>query len=195
MTRIALANDYPLFLSSVSSMINTAPGVKVCASFTEPEKLVDWFDGANADVLVFDYRTPSFDGLNASKQILQKFPFASILLLSVTNEPEVAASLRLCGIRGWLSREAQSSHLLQAIETISTRSKSDKGHFPATRLSKREADIVVRLVAGKTTQEIGNELHLSPLTVKTHRQNLLRKFEVSNTAQLLGRINYGNIQF
>jgi DNA-binding NarL/FixJ family response regulator len=51
-----------------------------------------------------------------------------------------------------------------------------------SKLSSRETEILKHIAQGFTNSEIGEKLFLSPLTIKTHRQNILHKLNLSNTA-------------
>ncbi|MFM9838658.1 MAG: response regulator transcription factor, partial [Cyclobacteriaceae bacterium] len=52
-------------------------------------------------------------------------------------------------------------------------------------LTKREKEILRMIVDGKTSIEIAEELFVSPLTIETHRRNLMQKFDVKNVAALI----------
>src|SRR5690606_24966128 len=54
------------------------------------------------------------------------------------------------------------------------------------QLTKREKEILTLIISGATTQEIGEQLHISPRTVETHRLTLLKKLMAKNTAELVG---------
>jgi DNA-binding NarL/FixJ family response regulator len=56
-------------------------------------------------------------------------------------------------------------------------------------LTRREKEIIDLIKEGKTTREIAEKLFLSELTIKSHRQNMLKKFKVNNMVELLMKIN------
>jgi DNA-binding NarL/FixJ family response regulator len=82
--------------------------------------------------------------------------------------------------------EALSGHITfsKAVKEIMARpSVNDlKG---IAQLTKREKEILQLIADGKTTATMAQELNLSPLTIETHRKNLLQKFEVKNVASLI----------
>lgn len=71
----------------------------------------------------------------------------------------------------------------EVMEIISRPSKNQIQGMP--RLTRREKEILALIAAGKTSQVIGQELFLSPLTIDTHRKNLIQKFGVKNVAELI----------
>jgi DNA-binding CsgD family transcriptional regulator len=77
------------------------------------------------------------------------------------------------------------------MEIISRPSKNELQGTP--RLTRREKEILALIAAGKTSQVIGQELYLSPLTVDTHRKNLIQKFGVKNVAELVMAANQQNL--
>jgi len=80
-------------------------------------------------------------------------------------------------------------HLYLALHRTLTseRAGNDRRRRYAVNLSRREIDVVARIRDGKTNQQIAVELELSPLTVKNHVQNILRKLEVANRAQAVAK--------
>lgn len=66
-------------------------------------------------------------------------------------------------------------------------SKPTQNDLPIPRLTKREKQILQMVAEGKTSMIIADELFLSPLTVDTHRKNLLQKFQAKNSTELIHR--------
>ncbi|WYX17429.1 LuxR C-terminal-related transcriptional regulator [Achromobacter xylosoxidans] len=56
---------------------------------------------------------------------------------------------------------------------------------PAESLTRREQQILALIATGATGTEVARRLYISPLTVRKHRENLMRKLEVHNTAELV----------
>jgi DNA-binding NarL/FixJ family response regulator len=79
----------------------------------------------------------------------------------------------------------------EVVDIISRPSKN--GSFGIPKLTRREQQILGLLAKGKTSQVIGQELFLSPLTVDTHRRNLIQKFAVKNVAELIMAANQHKI--
>jgi transcriptional regulator EpsA len=80
-------------------------------------------------------------------------------------------------------------HLYLALHRTLTaeRASNDRRRRYAVNLSRREIEVVACIRDGKTNQQIAAELELSPLTVKNHVQNILRKLDVSNRAQAVAK--------
>jgi len=145
------------------------------------------------DIFLMDYYFPDGTGLQASIEILEKTPSATIIILSMENDADLVHQCRLVGIKGYIIKNLSSEELLSAIqETIQGNTVFMWDEEPTiskqpaeTNISKREIEIVGLVTKGLTSQEIADKLHLSTYTVNTHRRNILRKLELKNTAMLV----------
>lgn len=87
----------------------------------------------------------------------------------------------------WLGRSTLQ-HLIQAVsemERIVEQGIADKIEDMKDKLTKRETDVLQRVLGGMSTREIAADLHLSEQSIKLHLGHLFRKFEVSNRSQLI----------
>ncbi len=66
--------------------------------------------------------------------------------------------------------------------------EDDQSFFGEHEISRREAEIIRKLITGRNNREIGEELFISQNTVKTHVRNIYRKLQVSNRVQLIHAI-------
>lgn len=130
--------------------------------------------------------------------ILNKRATIKILGLSTYSEPSIINQMIKNGVKGYLLKNATSDELVNAISQV------HKGNFyfgsevqkiladsvsqeskNIPKLTRRETHILRLIADGKTTNSIAEELFISPLTVETHRRNLMQKLEVSNAASLI----------
>ena len=81
-------------------------------------------------------------------------------------------------IKQVLRGEEGLSHDIQTILK-----QHDKGEIPV--ITRREKEVLALLAAGRNSIEIGESMFISPLTVESHRRNLLQKFKVTNVASLV----------
>jgi DNA-binding NarL/FixJ family response regulator len=111
------------------------------------------------------------------------------------------------GVYAYLTKNANHEDLIHAIlkvqagekvfkESVYTKflkATSKKSNSSKFKLTDREVQILKLIVKGQTNLQIAAELYLSPLTIKTHRQNLLCKLQVSNTAQLIAKADLSGL--
>ena len=102
----------------------------------------------------------------------------------------LCGTLELHGcIRGALSGDIVFCSEVKKI--ISKPAQNDLAGIP--RLTKREKEILKLLAEGKTSNTIAEELFLSPLTIDTHRKNIIHKFQVKNVAELINVALHNNM--
>ena len=197
--KIAIADDHKLFSGGISSMLNQADGLTVCATFLNGKALLDWYTGSNADVILMDIYMPVLNGIEASKQLLGSFPAVKIIILSADDDQHIIRLMHDIGVYGYLIKSAEPEDFIQTIlkvhagekvfpETLSTdigNRDIDKDNAAVANLSDREIQVLKLIAEGKTTLRIADQLNLSPDTVKSHRKKLLHKLGASNVAQLI----------
>jgi DNA-binding NarL/FixJ family response regulator len=138
------------------------------------------------------YHLPDGKGSEVAATILQEFPKAIILILSMEHDNDIIYQCKTAGVKGYLIKNLSSDELLEAIQE----SVAGQEIFmwapekPTTAkhedvLSKREKEIIHLITQGLTSHEIAEKLFLSTYTVDTHRRNILRKLDLKNTAMMV----------
>lgn len=154
------------------------------------------------DIVIMDYQMPEISGLETIRRILRFKPRMKIIVLSNYDELAYVESVRDAGAKGYILKDIESEELLKAIITVLSGNiyysneialkllESNENHKPSNRfgsaqLTKRELEILKLIAMELSTEEIAEKLFISKKTVDTHRQNLLHKLKVKNTAGLV----------
>ncbi len=158
------------------------------------------------DVVLMDIRMPRTTGIEATGQIIQKFPDTRVLVLTTFDLDEYAFAALRAGASGFLLKNAEPAELLSAIRTVArgdavvaprvTRKLLERfaarlpagpeGAAPDPRLSlltEREREVLTELARGLSNAEIAQRLHLSEATVKTHVGRILPKLGLRDRVQ------------
>jgi len=197
--KVAMADNQQLFIDSISAAINKTLEIVFCASFLSGKELLDWYTESNADVIILGNHLPIFNGVEASKQLIARFPLIKIIILSVDDCPKVMQLVYDMGIFAYLTKNTNLKDFIETIikvhsgekvfhENLSVKRTDltiNKVKASFSKISDREKQILDFIVQGKNNPQIAALLNLSPLTVKKHRENLMRKLEASNTAKLI----------
>jgi two-component system NarL family response regulator len=138
-----------------------------------------------------DLRLPVLGGVEAIQEIRRASPQARVIVLTTFDGDENIYRALQAGARGYLLKDMFGDELMEAIRAV----HAGKTRIPpvvaqrlaermnGSELTTRELDVLRLIVAGKSNKEIGNELHISEATVKTHINNLLGKMGVSDRTQ------------
>jgi DNA-binding NarL/FixJ family response regulator len=160
------------------------------------------------DVIIMDYQLPIMNGVEATRAILTHKPNLKILALSTYDEYMYIDNMMRSGAKGFVLKNIGPEEIISAIETIMSGKnyysndvavklisfeeegvpmvKTVKTRQSLTEvLSNRELEVLKLIATEHTNEEISNRLFLSKRTVDTHRQNLMRKLGVKNTAGLV----------
>ena len=155
-------------------------------------------------VLLMDIKMNKLVGIQTTKQLLEKYPDVKIIALSMFDEGEFLEEMLQAGAMGYLLKNVDKSELekaLQAVcegrnyfcqEMISVVTNSllhkkteDKTKDAFSSFTERELEILQLVCQGLNNIEIGKKLGLSPRTVGGHRNNMLAKSGLKNTAALV----------
>lgn len=209
MIEIAILDDHHLVLEGIASMLSTRKDMKVVKKLNLGEKLLEYLAESTPHVLLLDINLPDISGLELCKIISKKHPQIAIVGLSNYNESGFIKNMMKNGAKGYLQKNTSKEELIEAIiavhagEVYLPKSLKDKllsesfgqssrSFIPV--LTRREKEILDCIANEMTNGEIAEKLFISIKTVEAHRNNLLQKFDVRNTAGLIkGAITKGLI--
>ncbi len=195
---VLIVDDHPMVIEGLKTLLSDDDRVVVQTHFTNGKDTLEFLEHEKVDVVLLDVNLPDINGVEMVKFILEKRATVQILGLSTYSEPSIINQMIKNGVKGYLLKNATSDELVKAI------TKVYQGDFyfgsevqkiladsvtqetiDIPKLTRRETHILRLIAEGKTTNTIAEELFISPLTVETHRRNLMQKMEVSNAASLI----------
>jgi DNA-binding NarL/FixJ family response regulator len=143
---------------------------------------------------------PEMDGIEATKLIREKNPNIKVIALTMLDEGASIRKMMDAGVSGYVLKTVSRSELVTAIHKVAAGEKyfprevslrlengftsRTSASSPVSLLSKREKEILKLIARGLTDKEIAEEVHLSPLTVISHRKNMLSKLGLKNKVEL-----------
>ncbi|MGR6924298.1 response regulator [[Actinomadura] parvosata] len=204
--RVLLAEDQVLVRDSLKVLIDTTPGLATVGEAGTGAEAVLLARRWRPDVVLMDVRMPDMDGIEATRRICAHPDSAGVRVLILTTfdlDEYVYASLR-AGASGFLVKNATAAELLAAIRVVAageallapsvTRrliAEFLRGAHPAPvvrdlgGITQREREVLTLIGKGMSNSEIGERLHLTVGTVKTHVGRLLAKLHARDRAQLV----------
>ena len=202
-TLILIADDHAIVRRGLRALIQSQPKWEVCAEASDGREAVEKVAQLAPDVAIVDIGMPVLNGLETTRQILQRHPRTEVLILTMHKSDEVVREVLKAGARGYVLKSDADQHLIVAIEMLLQHKpflSSDvtdtvlanylKGHDPTdiepdTHLTSREREIVQLLSEGKSNKEVAVVLGISSRTVETHRANIMRKLGVESLSDLV----------
>lgn len=197
MIRVAITDDQEIILNGLQKILALSPALSLTGTYKNGEDLLNGLATTLPDVLLLDIQMPGMSGIELAGIINKRFP--SVRIIALTNVdviPQVKKMLNQ-GCMGYLLKDAGTETIFQAIETV--HSGEQYLHEPIRKLllkslsekrskhiiTRREKEILQLIVTGLSNKEMADKLNLSVRTVENHRNHLLQKFDVKNTAGLV----------
>ena len=194
--RVYVADDHPVFRDGITGAIARRPEFELVGSSCDGRDALREIADLRPDVVVLDVRMPGLGGLEVLGAMERDGVGARVLLLSAFTESELVYSALAAGAAGYLTKSSTRERICDAVAAVARgetvlADEVQAGIVGAIRvrergarpvLSTREQEILTLIAAGEGTPTIGQTLHLSPSTVKTHMAHLYEKLGVSDRA-------------
>jgi DNA-binding NarL/FixJ family response regulator len=201
MLSILVVDDHPLVTDGIATMLKDAGHLQVVASCRTGAETLSFLESNVPDIILLDINLPDMDGTHLCGLIRKTNRVSKILGLTSVNETSLITNMLKQGANGYLLKNMDRAELLHAVEEVLNGkiylSKEANARileqFNGLRdalenvpvVTRREKEVLALLDEGLNGPQIAERLFLSPFTVEPHRKNLLLKFNVSNTQQML----------
>jgi DNA-binding NarL/FixJ family response regulator len=199
MIRILIADDQDLFRQGLTAMLSIEPDLEIVGSATHGQEAIDLAKSLQPEVILMDVRMPICDGVQATREIHQHYPWMRILVLTTFDDDEYIFQSLQVGALGYLLKRTPASEIAAAIRLVA-QGYSQLGptialkvfaqlqpparpERPIGDLSKREIDVLKLVGAGQNNQEIAQALYLSEGTIKNHVTQILSKMNLRDRVQ------------
>lgn len=200
MIRVLLADDQPLMLSALRSILE-AHGIEVVGEAANGDDAVARAKQLTPDVVLMDVRMPGRDGIDATAELSASTPSARVLVLTTFDDDEYLYGALRAGAAGFMVKNSTPEALVTAIRAIASgdavldpsvtkrvfaRLVDRPMHAdPRTidQLTEREKDVFRLITRGLSNQEIADALNVSEATAKTHVSRVLAKLSVRDRVQ------------
>jgi len=203
-TKVLLADDHTIVREGLLSLLHEQQDIVVVGAAENGQEAVEKARRTFPDVVIMDIAMPQLNGVEATRQIVNRNPDAAVVILSMhKDESYVIRSLK-AGARAYLLKDSAEADLIEAISAIT----GGKSFFsPAVRsllkedymhqldelgaedsyelLTNREREVLQLVAEGKANKEIAGMLNLSLYTVETHRTHILQKLNLHSAPELI----------
>lgn len=202
--RVLLADDHAILRRGVRALLLQQDRYDVVGEASDGRETLELVEATRPDVVVLDVAMPNLNGIEAARQIAQRFPQTAIIILTMHSDESYVLRALKAGARGYLLKDTAETDLMQAIDAVAAgkaffspdvskllvedyvnglRQRGLEDSFDL--LTAREREILQLLAEGKTNKEIAARFDLSVYTVDTHRANLMQKLSLRGMAELI----------
>ncbi|MDF3867874.1 response regulator transcription factor [Pseudomonas denitrificans (nom. rej.)] len=200
--RVVIADDHGIVRDGLHLLLSTQDGIQVVGEAGDGMRLHTLLEEQGADLLLLDLNMPGLNRLQFIHELRQRHPRLKVLVLTANTETATVRSVLDAGVHGYLSKSDDTGELLEAIEALRSgqlylarslrfmlesphvRPQGDADLLSAVDLTRRERQILTLAAQGRSAREIAEHFSISPLTVRKHRENLMRKLDLHSTAEL-----------
>lgn len=199
-----IIEDHTIVRQGLKQLLAKYAEMKVLAEFGVPDGIMDTLaKEERPDIVLCDINLPGMDGLALTEKIKNKYPDQKVIILTMHQKEFYVLKAFDAGADGYFHKDTEESELIMGIKKIyngqkyfcqsvsqilinrllDTKNTAGKTLLPT--LTFREKEVLEQVVAGLGNREIGDKLCISTRTVENHRANILRKFGLKNTVELV----------
>lgn len=200
--RLLLVDDHTFIREALRSLVALDEGIEIIGEADNGRKAVELAVEKRPSVLLMDIGMPRLNGLAAARQIRQLAPEVRIILLTAFGTDQYIQQVIDGDIHGYLLKDSPSNLITHAIHevakgntfhspAISRRMRTIYDEIPAgkqrnaaVKLTNREVEVLQLIAEGAANKQVAGELNISIKTVEKHRQNLMDKLRIHDTASL-----------
>ncbi|MFW5759039.1 MAG: response regulator [Bacteroidota bacterium] len=200
MINVLIVDDHPVVRVGLKRIISSESDFNVCAEAKDFNSMMEILKNKSVQIVLMDISMPGTSGYDALPIIKMAYPKLPVIMLSALSEDIYAIQSLKAGASGFVNKESAPEELTKAIRivlsggiymgqsVIEKQSMRLGGNLQKAlheNLSSREFQVLVQLGAGKTIQQISEDLFLSPKTVSTYRSRILEKMHFQSTAEII----------
>ncbi|WP_367390419.1 response regulator [Lewinella sp. LCG006] len=204
--KVALVDDQTLFLKGLRLILEEYPEIDIVIEANNGQDFLTAVAKEEPHVVLLDLKMPGMDGIEVAEKLKTIAPEVKIILLTMHDDEHFIHHVLSLGANGYLLKNEEPAILREAIQKVMTQEyylndyvakallsnikkkdtySSDQAKDALFTLTPREKEILQLICEEHTTGEIAQQLFISKRTVEGHRQNLLDKTGVRNTAGLV----------
>ncbi len=201
--RVLLADDHPTYRAGLLALLKIDADMIVVGEAGSGDEVIEMAEELKPDLIIMDIKMPNCNGIEATRQILQRNPQVPILIMTMfEDDPTVAAAMR-AGAKGYILKGALPDEIIRSIKVVAAGGAIFSpeialrfvDYFEQIRpgfregelamLTVREREILELIAKGHRNGNIAEILVLSPSTVRNHITNILSKLQVVDRTEAI----------
>lgn len=198
MIKVLFVDDHEMVRIGVSAYLTAQPDMEVVGEADNGKTAIDLALSLRPDIILMDLVMKEMDGIEATRQIIESWPEAKIIIVTSFLDDEKVYPALEAGATSYMLKTSKASDIADAVRStfhgqsilepevtgkmmLKMRQKTKVELYED--LTTREMEILLLMTEGKSNQEIADELFIALKTVKTHVSNILSKLQVQDRTQ------------
>jgi DNA-binding NarL/FixJ family response regulator len=201
---VLLAEDHAVVRQGLSALLNMDGHFQIVGEAKTGREAVTLAKSLRPDVILMDIAMPVLNGLEATRQILAAEPATKIIILSAHSDDGYIQRMNAVGVVGFLEKQTSAELLTKAIREVAagktyfspsiakrlavqvgaTRDRDGLARAQGNALTSREREVLQLVSEGFANKQIAAELGIAVKTVEKHREHLMSKLDIHDTATL-----------
>lgn len=204
--KLLLVDDHVVVRSGLRMLLETRLDMVIVAEAQSGAEAVRLVTQHRPDVVLMDVQMPDMNGIEATRQIKERWPETQVLALTMYEDDQYFFEMLQAGASGYVPKRAAPDELVTAIRTVyggdvflypslanklvrDYLERASAGDTPAgsdsESLTPREQEVLIQIAGGLTNQEIALQLGISVKTVDRHRENIMSKLHLHSRIELV----------
>ncbi|NRD78087.1 response regulator transcription factor [Bacillus sp. BRMEA1] len=198
MIRVLFVDDHEMVRIGVSAYLSAQPDIEVVGEAEDGKRGVELALELRPDIILMDLVMKEMDGIEATRQIIEQWPEAKIIIVTSFLDDEKVYPALEAGATSYMLKTSKAGEIANAVRAtyqgqsvlepevtgkMMVKMRQKNTHLPHEDLTSRELEILLLMAEGKSNQEIADELFIALKTVKTHVSNILSKLNVQDRTQ------------
>ncbi|MCC7051724.1 MAG: response regulator transcription factor [Gemmatimonadaceae bacterium] len=190
--RVLVVDDHPIVREGVRRILEAAPDMQVVGEASDGASALALAARLQPDAAVVDVGLPDMSGLALVRLLKAQRAELTVVMLSMYDDAEYARESRVAGAAAYVVKDSAATMLATELRLAAGARVGPADVEPASptpweriaQLTPRECDVLRGIASGQTNKAIAAGLGISPRTVETHRERLMRKLGVGTVAGL-----------
>jgi len=207
---LGIVDNEPGLIRILQENLKRSQNIEIIFTANNGKEALDKLELCLPDVILMDIDMPIMNGIAATDMISKNYPSVKVIMLTVMDTESVIFDSIIAGARGYLTKDSPIDKLIDAIVECldggapmspgiafkaidlikrSNQKNNKEDLYKSFGLTKREVEILENIAKGKTYKQIGDEIFISPSTVRKHIENIYGKLRVHNKTEAINLIN------
>ncbi len=204
--KILFADDHGVVRSGLRALFGSSPEFTIVGAARDGEQAVRMAAKTKPDIVLLDISMPKINGVEATRIIKRDNPASRVLILTMHEDEKYLYEIIRAGANGYVLKSAEKREIFAAVHAVAAgenffspgmsklivdgfikkaKSQKPEREAPKNHLTAREAEVLRHIAGGLSGPKIAEKLFLSVNTVNTHRNNLMQKLDIHDTAALV----------